>query len=78
MDHHDFFGLLGKGLFASVAIMLMLGGDQHANAVPDQRVSMDGGVHRSVQAQPAALPAVKAIGEQQSTTVVTSQPRWVF
>ncbi|HDZ57747.1 MAG TPA: hypothetical protein ENI17_01405 [Pseudomonas xinjiangensis] len=74
MSHrHMSFGLLGKGLFAVAAVMLMLGGEQNADARQSHQIisSMQ---YRMADIQPAALPSVAASSQRESE----EQKSWVF
>lgn len=76
MNRHAVLGLIGKGVFASAAVVLMFGGEQNANAVQPQQLSTGAVEYRTATAQPAAVPTVRASSDQQSSG--RAQQRWVF
>lgn len=76
MNRHAILGLIGKGVFASAAVVLMFGGEQNANAVQSQQLPVSTVEHRTAAAQPATLPTVRASSDQQPAS--RAQQRWVF
>lgn len=77
MNRDTILGVIGKGVFASAAVVLMFGGEQSANAVQVQQLTTHSVEYRTTSPQPAALPTVRASSEHSSFSS-RAQPRWVF